>query len=289
MKRFQTVGVIAALVCSLFMPFPTEVLATGSRTAPEPIFTRYARIQQAPVVDFGVEYFRDKPLQEAEDFDGYTLGAGLTWPINDRAQLQVLLPFYTKGDANLKVPSAREVDIEGYNGVFDFFTVLYERRFDWFEDITGSNVSWRAGIGWSLNPLDATSDGVLIDRYNHSGSNAQLGVAFDEDVRSGDMTLLGDLLLTIYNDTDDLNLSGEASNFALLTASGAVMFNRYGRFIPVLETILETDFRDYVALSLAPEAIYTFGEGFDAKLGVPFRLTSDGQKYAVNLELSYRF
>ena len=67
------------------------------------------------------------------------------------------------------------------------------------------------------------------------------------------------------------------------------MFNQYGQFTPVLEAILEADFKDYLAFSLAPEAIYTFGQDFDVKLGVPFRLTSDGQKYAVDLELTYRF
>lgn len=288
MKQFQTAGVVAALVCSLFLPFSANVSAAGSRTPPEPIFTRYARIQQGPVVDFGVEYFRDKPVEEAEDFDGYTLATGLTWPINDRSQFQVLLPFYTNGDATL-ASSGNTVDIEGYNGVFDFFTVLYERRFGWLEGVTGSHVAWRAGLGWSLDPLEVERNGTLVDRYNHSGYNIQLGLAFDDDVSNGDMTLLGDVLLAFYRDSDDLNLSGGASNFTMMTASGAVMSNRYGRFRPVLEAILEADFKDYVAFSLAPEAIYTFGEGFDAKLGVPFRLTSDGQKYAVNLELSYRF
>jgi hypothetical protein len=57
----------------------------------------------------------------------------------------------------------------------------------------------------------------------------------------------------------------------------------------VLEAVLEADFEDYTAFSLAPEAIYTFGENFDVKLGIPFRLTADGQDYAVDLELTYRF
>jgi hypothetical protein len=38
--------------------------------------------------------------------------------------------------------------------------------------VTGANVAWLAGIGWSLDPLEATDGGTLIDRYNNSGSNA---------------------------------------------------------------------------------------------------------------------
>ena len=93
----------------------------------------------------------------------------------------------------------------------------------------------------------------------------------------------------MYRDTDDINLSGGKSNFQMLSATGAVMFNQYGRFTPVLEGIFEADFEDYTAFSLAPELIYTLTDSFDVKFAVPFRLTSDGQKYAVNLELTYRF
>lgn len=103
------------------------------------------------------------------------------------------------------------------------------------------------------------------------------------------MTLLGNLRLTVFWDTDDINLSGDSTSFQVLSATGAVMFNRYGRFTPVLEAILEADFEDFTAFSLAPEAIYSFTDQFDVKLGVPFRLTSDGQDYAVDLELTYRF
>ena len=35
--------------------------------------------------------------------------------------------------------------------------------------------------------------------------------------------------------------------------------------------------------------MYTLTDRFDIKLGVPFRLTLDGQKVAADLELMYRF
>lgn len=199
----------------------------------------------------------------------------------------MFLPFYTEGEADL-IGSGRSVDIEGYNGVRDFFSLIYERRFSWLEGVTGGNVAWLAGVGWSLDPLEVTSGSTFIDRYNHSGKNVQIGLKFDDDISGGDMSLLGNLRLIMYIDSDDISYSNNAA-FQVLSATGAVMFDQYGRFTPVLEAILESDFQDYTAFSLAPEVIYTFADSFDVKLGIPFRLTSDGQKYAANVELTYRF
>lgn len=294
MKQLQTAGVIGLVVGSLLLPFSIDVAAGGNKAMAEPIFTRYARIYKAPTLDFRTEFFKDKPMEEAENFDGYSLFLDFTWPINDRSQLQVFLPFYTNGEGDFYKPGTPgdglPIDIEGYNGVRDFFSLIYERRFPWLESVTGGNVAWLAGIGWSLDPLEATHDGDLVDRFNHSGSNAQIGLKFDDDISGGDMTLLGNLRLIMYRDTDDITLSESAGvNFNILSATGAVMFNQYGRFTPVLEAIFEADFEDYTAFSLAPELIYTLTNSFDVKFAFPFRLTSDGQKYAADLELTYRF
>jgi hypothetical protein len=288
MKQLQKAGVIGLVAGSLLMPFSIDLAAGGNNAMAEPIFTSYARIYKSTTLDFRMELLKDKPLEEAENFDGYSLFLDFTWPINDRSQLQVFLPFYTNGEADL-IPSGLPVDIEGYNGVRDFFSLIYERRFPWLEGVTGGNVAWLAGLGWSLDPLEVTIGSTLHDRYNHSGYNAQVGLKFDDDISSGDMTLLGNLRLIMYRDTDDINLSGGKSDFQILSATGAVMFNQYGRFTPVLEAIFEADFDDYTAFSLAPELIYTLTDNFDVKFAVPFRLTSDGQKYAADLELTYRF
>jgi hypothetical protein len=66
-------------------------------------------------------------------------------------------------------------------------------------------------------------------------------------------------------------------------------FSGPGLSIPMMETILEQDFEDYTAFSLAPEVIYSAADERDVKPGAPFRLTSDGWKYAAELELGYRF
>ena len=293
MNILQRAGIAGLLITSLGAFIPGPVLAAGSSTAAEPLFTRYARIYEEPTLSFRTEYFTDKPMEEMTDFDGYTLSLDFAWPFSDRSQLRVYAPFYTSGDGFYDNPGDRDdgvpVDVEGYNGVRDFLSLAYERRFGWLEDRTGGNVTWLLGFGYSVDPLEATNGSDLVDRFNHRGYSADFGLKFDDDVRSGDMTLLGNLLLRAFWDTDDINLSGDDTYFQVFTASGAVMFNQYGRFTPVLEAILEADFEDYLAFSLAPEAIYTFGNDFDVKLGVPFRLTSDGQKYAVDLELTYRF
>jgi len=159
----------------------------------EPIFTRYARIYQAPTLNFQTEFFRDKPMEEMTDFDGYSLSLDFTWPFNDRSQLRVLLPFYTNGDGDYDKPGSLadglSIDVEGYNGVRDFFSIIYERRFSWLESKTGGNVAWLAGVGHSMDPLDAKHDGNLVDRFNHRGNNAQIGLKFDDDVSSdGDVS-----------------------------------------------------------------------------------------------------
>ena len=143
--------------------------------------------------------------------------------------------------------------------------------------------------GAIIAALAVTHGGEEIDRFNHTGFNYQFGLKMDGDIRQGSMTLLGNLRYVRFQDSDDINLTGDDTTFGVLYATGAVMFNNYGRFTPVLEALLEADFNDFTAFSLAPEMIYTLTDDLDVKLGVPFRLTSDGQKVAVDLELSYRF
>ena len=75
----------------------------------------------------------------------------------------------------------------------------------------------------------------------------------------------------------------------MLYATVAIMFNNYGRVTPVLEALLAHDFEDFTSFSVSPEMIYTLSDGLDIKFGAPFSLTGDGQDYAAELELTYRF
>jgi hypothetical protein len=293
MKKLYTDGTIALMVSSLLLLFSVNVAAGGSKAMVEPLFTRYARTYQAPTLNFRAEYFKDKPMEEMTDFDGYTLALDFTWPFNDRSQLRVLWPFYTNGEGVYDKPEhlfdGVNVDVEGYGGVRDFPSIIYERRFSWLEKKTGVNVAWLAGIGRRLNLLLVEHKGNEIDRFNHTGFNYQAGLKMDSDIRQGSMTLLGNLRYVRYHYPDDINLSDNDTSFGVLHLTGAVMFNDYGRFTPVLEAILKADFKDFTAFSLAPELIYSLSDNYDIKFGVPFRLTSDGQEYAADLGLTYRF
>ncbi len=93
----------------------------------------------------------------------------------------------------------------------------------------------------------------------------------------------------MFRDTDDINLTDSDIDFEVLYATGAVMFNTYGHMTPVLEALFEHDFRNFASFSLSPEIIYTLSDGLDVKCGAPFKLTRDGQDFAAELELTYRF
>jgi hypothetical protein len=293
MKKTGSLLLAWLLVPGVLTGTAGSVAAAGPGVMVEPIFTRHAKIYQSPTLDTRVEFFKDKPMEEMDDFDGYGVTLDFTYPINAMSQIEILAPLYTNGDGDYRKPGhfadGQSVDVEGYGGVREFPSFIYERRFPWVEGRLGVNAAWLAGAGKRISPLDVDYNGEEIDRFNHAGYNFQVGLKLDDDIRNGAMSLLGNLRYVMFRDTDDINVTGDDVNFEILYATGAIMFNKYRNFTPVLESILEYDFEDYTAFSLAPEVIYTFAEKWDVKLGAPFRLTSDGQKYAAELELTYRF
>ena len=286
-------GMTGLLACMLLLTFSGSTAAAGSKGRVEPIFARYARIYHAPTLDLKVEYFRDKPMEELDDFNGYTATLDFTYPINDVSQIELLLPLYTDGKGDYNKPGhqfdGRSLDVEGNGGVRDFASLIYERRIPWLERKLGINIAWLAGIGTRLDTLEAKRNGELVDKFNHVGDNHQFGLKIDTDISDGEMTLFGNLRYVMFKDTDDINLTGDDVDFEVLYATAAIMFNTYGRLTPVLEALLEHDFEDFTAFSLSPEILYTLSDGLDIKFGAPFSLTSDGQDYAAVLELTYRF
>jgi hypothetical protein len=293
MYTMSQVRLACILACTLFLTFSGSTTAAGSIGRVEPIFARYARIYHAPTLDFRVEYFRDKPMEELDDFNGYTATLDFTYPINDVSQIELLLPLYTNGKGYYNKPGepfdGRSLDVEGNGGVRDFASLIYERRIPWLERKLGVNIAWLAGYGKRLAILDAEHNGELVDKFNHQGENSQVGLKIDTDISNGEMTLFGNLRYVMFKDTDDINFTGDDVDFEVLYATGAIMFNQYGRLTPVLETLLVHDFEDFTSFSLSPEIIYTMSDGLDIKFGAPFSLTSDGQDYAAQLELTYRF
>ncbi len=292
MQKFHATTLARWLVCCPLLAVAGAGLTAGS-SRPEPMFTRYAGIYQAPTLDIRAEYFVDKPMEEMQDFDGYGLTLDFTWPLNAMSQLELLAPIYTSGDGVYDNPgngfNGVPIDVEGYGGVRQFMSLIYERRLPWLEHRLGANVAWLAGAGKRAKTLDAEYRGTTVDRFNHTGHNFQVGLKLDDDILGGAQTLLGNLRYVMFRDSDDINLTGGAASFDVLYASGAVMFNNHGPVRPVLEAILEHDFESYTAFSLAPELLYAAGGQWDLKAGLPFRLTSDGQQYAAELELTFRF
>lgn len=293
LKTIYQPGLCGLLTGALLLAQPGSLLAAGSIGKVEPIFARYARTYAAPTLDFRVEYFRDKPMEELDDFNGYTATLDFTYPVNDVSQIELLLPLYTNGKGDYKKPGnlydGRSLDVEGNGGVRDFPSLIYERQVPWLERKLGFNLAWMAGAGKRYDTLDAKRNGKLVDKFNHKGHNYQLGLKADTDTSDGAMTLIGNLRYVMFRDTDDINLTGDKIDFEVLYATGAILFNHYGRMTPVLETLLEHDFEDFTSFSLSPEIIYTLSDGLDIKFGAPFSLTSDGQDYAAELELTYRF
>ena len=293
LENSPSMGLAGAFASVALLIFSGTILAAGSIGPVEPIFSRYAQTYHVPTLDLRIEYFHDKPMEEMDDFDGYTVTLDFTYPIDDVSQIELLLPLYTDGEGDYNKPGnafdGRSLDVDGYGGIRDFASLIYERRLSWLESQSDINIAWLAGAGKRLDTLDAKHNGELVDKFNHKGKNFQVGLKMDTNIRSGAMTLIGNLRYVVFRDTDDINLTGDDIDFEVLYATGAIMFNKYGRMTPVLELLLEEDFEDYTSFSLSPGMIYTMSDGLDIKLGAPFRLTSDGQKYAGELELSYRF
>ena len=293
MYKLHQAGLAGILACALLLTFSGDILAFGSKGRVEPIFARYARTYASPTLDIKVEYFHDKPMEEMDGFNGYTATLDFTFPINDIEQIQLLLPLYTNGSGDYKKPGdpldGRSLDVKGKSGVRDFASLIYERQIPWLENMLGVNIAWLAGYGERLYTLDAKHNGDLVDKFNHKGHNFQVGLKVDADIHDDEITLFGNLRYVMFRDTDDINLTDDDIDFEVLYATGAVMFNTYGHMTPVLEALLEHDFRSFASFSLSPEIIYTLSDGLDVKFGAPFKLTSDGQDYAAELELTYRF
>ncbi len=293
MYRLHQAGLAGILACALLLTFSGDILAFGSKGRVEPIFARYARTYDSPTLDLNVEYFHHKPMEEMDGFNGYTATLDFTFPFNDVEQIQLLLPLRTNGKGDYNKPGdpldGRSLDVKGDGGVRDFASLIYERQIPWLENQLGFNIAWLAGYGKRQDPLDAKHNGDLVDKFNHKGHNYQVGLKVDADIQNDEMTLFGNLRYVMFRDTDDINLTGDLINFEVLYATGAVMFNTYGHMTPVLEALFEHDFRSFASFSLSPEIIYTLSDGLDVKFGAPFKLTRDGQDFAAELELTYRF
>jgi len=300
-SKLKQAGLVSLLASTLLLTYSASTMAAGSKGKVEPLFTRYAKTYKAPTLDLKVENFNDKPMEEMNNFNGYTVMLDFTYPINDVSQIELLLPLYTDGNGRLDDGpdhplDGRKMDVDSYGGVRDFASLIYEREMPDFGKDLGVNIAWMAGAGYHLDTLDAKHKGDLVDKYNHAGYNLQAGFKVDKDIQNGDITLFSNLRYIQYLDSDDINYKPPKSEdghsrvvFRAVHFNNAIMFNNFGNITPVLELLYVNSYRSYSALTLSPEIIYSMSSEMDIKFGVPFKLTSDGENYAAVLEGTYRF
>jgi hypothetical protein len=270
----------------------TAILALGAMISPlagedyyqiQPISTRYAQTSSKVTLDATYRYFEDIQLQEARHFDGFGFDLDLTVPFREVWQLRLIAPLYTKGEAQV-IATGQQTDIEGNGGVFDFPSVVLEHQF-LDQSRHGWNAGWFIGAGGKLYNLD-TSHG---DRYNHQGRIGHLGLKADRSLNDGNVRLLGNLGLRGYFDSDDLNPSGGGDRFFLVDAHTASVFRLREKVWPGMELKYQGDFEKYNSVSLVPQVIIPVAGFLEVKLGMPFRLTHQGERIGARVQLTARF
>jgi hypothetical protein len=251
----------------------------ASKSMVEPIYTKSARVYSSLVFDAYVEYYTGRKFEEIEDVDATELRVDLSFPIFNRAQLRLSLPFYTSGEG-VRVENDENTDLDGHGGTFNFASIGFEYQ---FLDASQSSVDLLgyASIAQRTNRLE-TSHG---DYMNHRGKNFKLGARLDSDINPG-LLFLTDVGYQYYFDSDDLNPSRNGDSFGQLVATAAII--KHDRNLkPVLELTYRGDFSDYNNLAIVPELIYSFNS-MELKLGVPVGISSDADDYGMTLGFTYR-
>ncbi|MFO7665784.1 MAG: hypothetical protein R6V76_04130 [Desulfobacterales bacterium] len=262
-----------------------ESAATDS-FAVQPIFTRFARTETKIRFDTWYSHFRDVELQEADNFNGWTVGMDVTVPFDFAKGLQLYFnaPLYTEGSL-VPAKTDQKSDVHGKGGVFDFPSMQLEWQFMTQEE-HGWNVAVRAGAGYSFATLE--NDGIP-DIYNHKGSSALGGLKFDRTINNW-LTLAVDMGVNYYIQSDDLNPSGGGDTFAMCNSSVAVVFDPWKHTLyPAFELVYFGNFSDFNSVNLVPELIWRACDGFQIKTAFVWGLTNDGEDYGAEAMASFRF
>jgi len=260
----------------------------------QPIFTRYAETVKKITFNSSVTLFHDVQLQEADNFDGWSVDADLTIPIpyTKTFQLRVEWPFYTDGRARVIEKEApdrgQRIDVRGYNGTFQFANVQLEWQF-LSESNHGVNMAAYGGIGESQRVLWTGEEAE--DVYNHKGNVGILGLK--ADWRANDeWRFVANMGAHWYYKSDDINPEGTSGpdDFALSDFSVAAIWHPWSAPVyPVAELVYQTTFFEYNAVQLVPEVIWAVCRNFELKAGAPLGLTSDGQDYGGRFQATVRF
>lgn len=271
----------------LRMVFVTSLLSTSftalaQSSTLQPISTHFAQTQTEISLDLTASSFSNVELDEADNFDGYSAALELTVPFDSNKQFRFSLPFYTKGNAQLK-PGGQSIDIDGYGGVFDYSTVQFEHQ-KYFADEAGFNLGYSVGGGVRTAVLDTRTG----DYYNHTGKILLLGINMDKSIYDETQLLLN-AGVRYYFDADDLHPRG-LNSWVWADIKTAILFKPWSHSVrPAIELTYLGGFNDYNAVSLIPQLIIQVADNTSLKLGGIIGLTSDGNQAGVTSELAVSF
>jgi hypothetical protein len=266
--------------------------ARGADHDLQPIYTHYAKTLEKVTFRSRFSAFNGVELQEADDFDGATVGGELVIPFAKRFQLMLAGPIYTWGEAHLIAPGHPKIDLWGWSGTFELPNAQLQWQFLTEED-DGFNMAVSAGYGVVLGKLHTTTADVNgtanSDIYNHGGSQILVGAKADRHLNDW-LTLVGNFAISYYPMSDDLHPGGGGDSWVLGTFAAAGVFHPWAaKVYPTVELVYSTDFSGYNSVLVVPEVILPVCKNFEFKVGIPLGLTNDGERYGASVEGTFRF
>ncbi len=260
---------------------------------PEPMRTTYAEIGTRAEAKLGIESFSDVELDEVDNFDGWTASAEASIPFAERFRLRLVYPFKTDGDARIKKDQpafpGEKVDIEGYGGVYDFFTLSFEHQL-FFAPDRGYNFSYYLGGGTKADRLDTTKYNPWeksFDIINHTGNVFHAGIKYDREQSFG--RVLANLGLRYYWQADDIYPGGNKGTFGAADLKAAVVFSPWKMIYPVLEATYFGDFSDLNQFSILPELLWPIGKHLELKAGANIGLGGTGSQFGGQAQMVVYF
>ncbi len=276
-KRIILAGVSAMIIVTPLLR------AANTDYQVQPISVRYAQTASKITVDTTMRYFEDVQLQEMNHFDGWGCDLEATVPFYRTLQFRLLWPLYTEGDATV-IGTGQRSWVRGWGGVLDLPSVILEHQLLSAPN-HGFNFAWYLGAGGRVGFLE-TAHG---DRLNHQGRLYQAGVKADRSFNDDQVRLLANLGVRAYIKSDDLNPSRGNDDFFLVDLNTASVTRLHEHFWPGMGLNYQGEFEKYNSVSLLPQAIIPVNSWLEVKFGVPFRLTSHGERVGLRLQLTARF
>jgi hypothetical protein len=259
---------------------------TTNRFVLEPVFTRYAQTYDRIVIDLRQRYFDDLRLKEVDHFDGYTTDLSVTVPFKERFEISAYFPLYTYGHATrTDVPGHQRIHINGPGAVFDYPSIYFAHQV-----LTAArhalNAGYFLGAGGHMDDwgqLHTTHKDIL----NHQGTLFHGGLRADRFFADQKWRLAGNAAVRYYDRSDDLNPSGGSDQFYHVETSGAAVYHPDHFFVhPAVEVKFRGDLETYNAAWIVPQLLIPVCRSFEVRVGVPLRVTRDGERFGVNLHLT---